>query len=98
ASPLIVKLNRGGTATANTDYTLSVNPTGSPLQYTIPAGAASLSITVTPVSDTSAEGPETVMLTLQHDVAYMLGSLAEAVVTLADDESPSIPSIDISAS
>jgi len=99
-SPLAVKLNRGGTATANTDYTLSLNPTGSPLQYTIPAGAASLSITVTPVSDTSAEGPETVMLTLQHDQlarAYALGA-AEAIVTIVDDESPSIPSVDISAS
>src|SRR6185503_3675896 len=74
-SPLAVKLNRGGTATANTDYTLSLNPSGSPLEYTIPAGSASLAITVTPVSDTTAEGPESVMITLQADANYVLGSL-----------------------
>lgn len=97
-SPLAVKLNRGGTATANTDYTLSANPSGSPLQYTIPAGSDSLAITLTPVSDTTAEGPETVIITLQADADYALGSLAEAVVTLADDETPTIPGVDISAS
>ena len=97
-SPLAVKLNRGGTATANTDYTLSLNPSGSPLQYTIPAGSASLAITVTPVSDTTAEGPESVMITLQADPDYVLGSLAEAAVILADDETPTIPGVDISAS
>ncbi len=97
-SPLAVKLNRGGTATANTDYTLSLNPSGSPLQYTIPAGSASLAITVTPVGDTSAEGPESVLITLQSDADYVLGPLAEAAVILADDEAPSIPGVDISAS
>jgi hypothetical protein len=97
-SPLAVNLNRGGTATANTDYTLSLNPSGSPLQYTIPAGSASLAITVTPVGDTTAEGPESVLLTLQADAAYALGSLAEAAVILADDEGPGIPGVDISAS
>lgn len=97
-APLAVRLNRTGTATLNTDYTLSPAPSGSPLQFTIPAGAASLPVTVTPVGDTSAEGPEIVMITFQHHTTYALGSLAEAVVTIADDESPTIPSIDISAS
>jgi hypothetical protein len=95
---LVVKMNRSGTATTGTDYSLSPNPAGSPLQHPIPVGAASVAITVTPVNDASSEGPEFVMLTLQQDTTYVLGSLAEAAVTILDDEAPTIPSVDVSAS
>jgi hypothetical protein len=95
---LVVKMNRSGTATLGTDYSLTPAPSGAPLQVTIPVGAASLPITVTPVNDSTSEGPETVVLTLMEDSAYVLGSLAEAVVTIADDESPTIPTVDVSAS
>ena len=37
---------------------------------TIPAGAVSATITVTPVDDTQVEGDETVVLTLSADPAY----------------------------
>lgn len=95
---LVVKMNRSGTAVLSTDYILGPNPTGAPLQVTIPVGAASLAVTVTPVNDSASEGPESVMLTLQEDTTYVLGSLAEASVTILDDEAPTIPTVDISAS
>jgi hypothetical protein len=95
---LVVKMNRSGTAVSSTDYSLNPNPAGAPLQLTIPVGAASLPVTVTPVNDTASEGPESVLLTLQDDPAYVLGSLAEAAVTIVDDEVATLPSVDISAS
>jgi hypothetical protein len=95
---LVVKMNRSGTAAFSTDYTLNPNPGGAPLQLTIPVGAAALPVIVTPVNDTASEGPETVLLTLQDDPAYALGSLAEAAVTIVDDEVVTLPTVDISAS
>ena len=95
---LLVKFNRTGTAANTTDYAMNPVPSGSPLQITIPVGAASVNFTVTPVNDVSSEGPETVILSLMEDVAYVLGPLAEATLTIADDESPIKATVDVSAS
>ncbi|MGC4016590.1 MAG: Calx-beta domain-containing protein [Luteolibacter sp.] len=74
-----------GTATNNTDYTLS--PAISSNTLTIPAGAASLDVTVTPKTDTTAEGPETVRLLLAQSASYVIGGGAqEATVTILDND------------
>jgi len=73
-------------------------PSGTPLQVTFPAGMPILNINVTPVGDSSSEGPETVTLTLIEDPTYVLGALAEATVTVADDDPSARPTVDISAS
>ena len=54
---------------------------------TIPAGAASATITLTPVDDSAAEGRETVTLTISPSVgnAYSVGSPASATATIADE-------------
>ena len=67
-----------GTATSGTDYT-SV-----PLTVTFPAGVATVDVVVTPMADASAEGPETVILTLTTVAPYELGSPATATVTITD--------------
>jgi len=95
---LTVKFNRTGSATFSTDYTMTPFPTNSPLQVTFPAGTSFVNLTVTPVGDVLSEGPETVTLTLIEDSAYVLGPLAEATVTIADDDAPARPTVDVSAS
>lgn len=75
---LTVRLARGGTATNGSDYQSIAT------SVTIPAGAASTTVTVTPTADSLAEGNETLTLALQSDVLYMLGSPSAATVTIAD--------------
>jgi hypothetical protein len=80
AGPLTVAYTTGGTATAGSDY---VALSGS---VTIPAGAASAAITVTPINDTLVEPNETVIVTLAANSAYTVGTPASATVTVASDD------------
>ena len=87
-APLVVKLNRSGSALPDIDYTTTPIIEGNPLQVTFPAGATSLAIDVEPIADSLGEGPETATFTLIEDAAYIAGGLAEATVTLVDPEPP----------
>lgn len=80
-----------------TDYTLSPNRTISTVDpttqfvqehwtFTIPAGQASLDVSVAAVNDTSAEGPETIRLQLVHNGSYLLNSASSPVMTLNDND------------
>ena len=77
---LTVDYTVGGTA-ATGDYTPSL--TG---QVVIPAGAATVDISIMPVDDGDTEGSETVMLTLTDGAAYDLGATASASITIADND------------
>ncbi|MGB7219547.1 MAG: Calx-beta domain-containing protein, partial [Vicinamibacterales bacterium] len=69
-----------GSATRGPDYSSVLGP------VSIPAGAASTTVTVTPILDgLGAEGPETVVLTLTATAAYLPGTPATATVTIADN-------------
>lgn len=83
-----------GTATLTTDYTLS--PAVASNTLTIPAGQASLDVTVNPVNDTAAEGPETVRLLLLPNSAYAISGAGEATVTLNDNDT-TLPKVSIVA-
>jgi hypothetical protein len=88
-----------GTATNNTDYTLS--PTlGAGSQgfstFTFPAGQDTLLVNVVPTNDTSAEGPETVILELGPGNGYLLSGLAQSTVVINDDDS-ALPKISLTA-
>ncbi len=81
-NPLTVVFTLGGTAVVS-DYgaiTTSV---------TISAGAASATVTATPVNDTAYEGSETVIATITANAAYFIGT-ASATVTIADNDLPTI--------
>jgi YD repeat-containing protein len=80
SQPLVVAYALSGTATNGSDYTTR---TGS---LTIPAGASSQTITVTPVDDTAVEGDENVIVTLSTNSAYAIGSPASATVTITDND------------
>jgi YD repeat-containing protein len=80
SQPLTVAYTMSGMATSGADYTAL---TGS---VTIPAGAGSQMITVTPVDDAAVEGSETVIITLSANTAYGVGSPASATITIADND------------
>ena len=67
-----------GTATYSTDYSAI------PVSVTIPVGASSATVTVTPIADNIAEGDETVVLTLTGDPQYTIVGQTSATVTIKD--------------
>lgn len=80
-SPLTVNFTAGGTATGGADYAAVGT------SVTIPAGAISHTVTVTPMDDAVVEqGGETVVLTLAANSAYTVGTPASAVVQIADND------------
>jgi hypothetical protein len=81
--PLSVTYTRTGTAVAGIDYLNNFSATS----VTIPVGASSVAIRITPINDTAIEAPETVMLTLVASAAYLLGSPRIATITLTSDDS-----------
>lgn len=92
-----------GSATRTTDYTLSPAPTAgtSPdggngtSQYIIPAGSASLDITLTPVNDSTAEGVEVASLDFVNTAqGYVMAGNPRAQVSITDDDS-SLPVVKI---
>jgi uncharacterized protein YjiK len=80
-SALTVVYTISGQASA-ADYTPAL--TGSQV---IPAGAASVDVTITPVDDTLAEGSETLTLTVSDTGSYDVGANASATITIQDNDS-----------
>jgi hypothetical protein len=92
-----------GSATRTTDYSLTPAPTAgtSPdggsgtSQYIIPAGAAFLDITLTPVNDSTAEGVEVASLDFVNTAqGYIMAGNPKAQIAITDDES-SLPVVRI---
>lgn len=75
---LMVNLILGGTATEGVDYS-SIGT-----QVSIPAGAGSVSVFVSPLEDLLVEESETVELSLSSDDGYVLGASASGTTTIAD--------------
>jgi hypothetical protein len=92
-APLTVKYTIGGKAINKTDY----NEIGD--FVTIAAGAASATINVIPIDDSLVEGNETVILTLQDEANYDLGTSKSATVTIADNDQapPPVSTVTITA-
>lgn len=95
-SALTVKCNLSGSATYAMDYSLDPTPTlGSAFEFTIPAGVTATNILLTSLGDLLPEGPETVVCSILEDSAYSLGPLAEAVVTIIDNQSSGMPTVTV---
>ncbi|MBI3855438.1 MAG: hypothetical protein HY293_07080, partial [Planctomycetes bacterium] len=69
-----------GTASAPADYATLTSP------VTLPAGQASVTLTVTPVNDAIAEGVETVIVTITATATYTIEAPGNATVTIDDDD------------
>jgi len=80
ALPVTIYFTVGGSATPGSDYVSLVSP------VTIQAGAAFTNLTVTPIDDSLAEAPETVIVTLSSGTNYALGSPSSSTVTIADND------------
>ncbi len=80
ASGLAVSFTRGGSATYGTDYSLS-----SATSVTIPAGASSATITLTPINDTVAETYESAIVTLTAPAGYTVSPWS-ATVSIEDND------------
>lgn len=84
-SDLTVQYKINGTAGPNIDYVaLSGN-------VTIPAGASTALIVVTPIDDTLLESNETIVVTILAAAGYALGAPSAATVKIASDDSTSAP-------
>ncbi len=87
AAVLTINYSVGGSATAGSDYSTL---TGS---VTIPVGDGNATIAVSPLDDTLAEGPETVMVTLIANAGYVIGSQSSATAAIADNDQDSTLSV-----
>ena len=79
-SALTVNLAMSGNATNGSDYS-TIGGTA-----TFAAGSATALVNLNVIDDTLAEGPETAILNLIAGEGYLLGSSANATVTIADNE------------
>ena len=75
-----VNLTRTGTATAGTDYS-GINATA-----LIPAGTSSLTLTLAPLQDATAEGVETAIITVAAGAGYLVGAPSSVTNFIADDD------------
>ncbi|MDP1993020.1 MAG: C39 family peptidase, partial [Syntrophales bacterium] len=80
AAALTVYYTVGGTSTTGSDRN------SLPEVLTIPAGASSAPIVITPVNDTLCEGDETVIITLKANAAYTVGTRSAATITITDND------------
>ena len=100
SAALTVSFNLAGTATKWNDYRRRVEG-DMPVLITIPAGAASVDLTVHAWPDTETETTESCTLTVTAGSGYTVGSPASATVTMTDfggggpDSTP--PAVAISA-
>lgn len=96
-SDLVVRVSPvAGTATRNTDYTFSPDyvTEGAYRTFTIPAGSASLAVTVAATNDNSQEGPETIALQLASNGSYLSNSANSMLMTLGDNDT-SLPQVSV---
>ncbi|MBI5397269.1 MAG: proprotein convertase P-domain-containing protein, partial [Verrucomicrobia bacterium] len=75
---LTVNVSWSGTAANGVDYAALAN------SVTIPDGAASATVTVTPLADALVEGAETAVLTVVAGAGYAVGAPSSGTVTIAD--------------
>jgi len=85
ANALTVNYTVSGSATLGTDY-LGISASGVTKTVTIAAGASTAQVLVEPVTDTSVETNETVVLTLASGTGYVLGATTSATSTITDDD------------
>jgi hypothetical protein len=91
-SALVVNFSVGGTASFPGDYSQSGATTFTPPTATVTfgVGSSTATVTVTPLTDCTVEGNETVEFTIQPGAGYGVGSpgMATGTITNTPDSSP----------
>ncbi|QIE58286.1 HYR domain-containing protein [Rasiella rasia] len=90
--PVTANFSVGGTATFSTDYNQSgaASFNASTGTVTIPNGATTASVTITPVGDGTLEPDETVVLTITSGTGYDAGAPSIGTGTIINDDSISV--------
>jgi hypothetical protein len=94
-NPLTVHFNITGTATYDDGITANPDYLNIPLVATIPAFKKSVDVTVAPLNDAMLEGVETVILNLEGDAAYAIGSAASAKIDIVDNDRQKIQIVNL---
>ena len=95
---LTVQLYLSGSAALGTEY--SLDPSLPTNYVTFPAESNSITFTFRAIDDTAITGPETATLTVVDDTndvapAYVLAPLAEATITILDNNPPSQSTVNV---
>ncbi len=91
-APITVPFTFSGSASSNTDFTISSSP------ITFAAGQTSATITLNVNDDAIVEGDEVVFVTLGTPTGAILGAIPTETVTISDDDQPPPPTINIEQS
>jgi subtilisin family serine protease/Ca2+-binding RTX toxin-like protein len=83
-SSLTVNVALSGTATNGTDYTII------PTTVTFAAGSSTAVVNLSVTDDTLVEGTETAILTVTSGTGYTVGTVASAIVNIADNDPPQV--------
>ncbi|HNW06858.1 MAG TPA: Calx-beta domain-containing protein [Verrucomicrobiota bacterium] len=78
---LTVNLSYSGTATRGVDY-------NAPAAVTVPAGAATANLVLTPINDQDYEGDETATANIAGGTGYTIGTPSSIDATVVDDDPP----------
>ncbi len=89
SSALTVNVTLGCTATLGSDYS-GIASAGTTKSVSFAAGAATTSVSVTPIGDTTVEANETVALTLLSGSDYAVGTSIAVVGMISNDDLPSV--------
>lgn len=91
-------MSAAGTAARGTDYNLNPDyvDDGNYRTFVIPPGSSALTVTVTNINDSTAEGPETVTLQLAEGTNYVGTAAGAATIVLHDDDT-TLPQVSITA-
>jgi hypothetical protein len=94
-SALTVNVSVGGSASFPADYTQSGATTFTPPTATVTfgAGSSTATVTVTPLTDCTVEGSETVVFTVQPGTGYGVGSPSSATGTITNVPDSTPPTI-----
>lgn len=89
------RLTRSGDASTDLPVTVAYTGTATAADYdgavttvVIPAGEASVDVSLTPKDDSLIEGDETIIVEIKPGTGYILGASTEGIITLRDDEGP----------
>jgi Bacterial Ig domain/Calx-beta domain len=94
-SALTVNLSVGGSASFPADYSQSGATTFTPPTATVTfaVGSSTKTVTVTPLTDCTVEGSETVVFTVQPGTGYGVGSPSSATGTITNTPDSGAPTI-----
>ena len=93
---LTVQLNVGGSASVGNDVSFTPPLIDGVNEVVIPAGTNRLEFALTAVNNSVVEGVENASVTILEDPGYVIAPLAEAYLTILEDDQPAKPGVSIS--